>query len=262
MRTALAVLVALLVSATAGAENADFDAHVLKLLEQRSPGAAIPYRAADQARRAGDPGKAAEGYRKALELVPDFPHALRRLCQAEAELGERGAALQHCRRAVAVERSADNLASLAMVLVNMGAGGDEDSVREAVHLAREAARVDRSSVAAQTVLCQVAILANEMTTLRDCVAQLERMAADDWMTHMFAASLAVAQERWADARAALERSRELGLPDEVYAEIAAPIVEHEHMAPWLLYLIIVGALLLALGVGYVAMRGRRATPAR
>jgi len=252
------LIVVMLAAVPASAGEEDFDADVLSLLEQRSPEAVSVYREAEQARQAGDPGRAAEGYRRVLELAPHFSHALRRLCQAEAELGDRGAAVAHCRRAVALERSADNLATLAMVLVNMGEGGEPAAVREALQLSRDAVRVDPISVQSQGVLCQVAILANEVATLGRCVEQLERIAADDWMTHMFAASLAIAQERWGDARAALGRSSKLGLPKPLYAEIDATISSHEPLLPpWLLFITIAGGLFLLALVVLVVLRSRR-----
>jgi len=219
-----------------------------------------PYREAKQALASGDPRAAAAGFRRVLELAPDFSHALHGLCWSEAELGERDSALVHCRRAVALDRSGKNLSTLAMVLVNMGAGGTDAELQEALKFARDGVRADPLSVAAQGALCQVAMLAKDVAVLAQCVEQLEHVAPDDFMTYMFAASLAIAQARWADARAALEKSRALGLPDEPYEQMKASIARQQprSRSSILFWVLAAGAAVALLVLVALLVRRRRA----
>ncbi len=158
-----------------------------------------------------------------ISVVPDFDHAHRRLCQVRADLGRRRAALEACRRAIELNESADNFATLAMVLVNAGRDKTSFATGDALVAARRAVELSPDSVSALTVLCHIGAMAEDHDAVRQCSTRLAELAPDDQLTHTFVTILAIADERWSDARESLERAKTLGMPGATYDEMDAAI---------------------------------------
>jgi Zn-dependent protease with chaperone function len=224
------IIVALvLVSATAIAradtERDQFERGVVEELTAIDPTAVSLLEQAEAARLGEQTELARERYARLLDRVPGFVHAQRRLCSVESSLGNHDRAIALCREAVAQSESPENLTALAAALARIR------SYTEAQELAGRATQADPSSPYAYGVLCGIAIELNDLPGLERCSDRLLDLAPDDMPTQLYAAIVAASYEQWSSAREHLDRAHDLGLPDDVYAEISASIDDAEPMWP-------------------------------
>lgn len=232
----------------------DFEREVIARLAQISPEAVPVFQQATANWDAENYEAARAGFMRALELAPSFPDALRRLANVEMSLNLLDAATEHARAAYAAAKTPANATTLAEVLL---AREDAKLHAEALTLAKEGAAGDPQSDYAQIVLVQAAAAAQDLDAIKSAVNKLLEIAPDSPISHYFAGLLAMDQERWADARAELDRARELGLPEEVLAESYQEIDQHlQTQATQLLWLkrlgIAVGAWFVAFGLLFLA----------
>jgi len=195
-----------------------FDARLEKQLEKASPSAVPVWRAANAAREAGKHEDAARLYADVFARVPAFVHALRRQAGEESELGRRDLALPHMRRAVEIDRSSENLAMLASVLVRYKDGSKPGAaeIDEAKNLANQAAKLNARDSYPQVVLAEIAIASDDVDLLRRATEKLEVLAPNEPMTHVFRVSIAATEGRWTEAREALEKAKTAGLSQPAY----------------------------------------------
>src|SRR3954464_1719416 len=147
MRRLLTAVIAVAVCTTVSlsAETLQqFDARVVKQLEAASPAAVPVWRSANAARDAGKHEDAVRLYADVFARVPSFVHALRRQAAEESQLGRRDLALPHIPRAVEIDRSAENLATLAEVRITYKDQRKPDATEltEARAVANEAAKLN------------------------------------------------------------------------------------------------------------------------
>ncbi|HEX7778826.1 MAG TPA: hypothetical protein VF424_06300, partial [Vicinamibacterales bacterium] len=105
-----------------------YNAEVYRQLRAIDPGAEGLFQQADDARMRGEHRAAADLYKRVLDRVPRFTHAMRRQALEELNLGNRRTALSLLDKALALDSSPENLAMLATALI---AAGGEDSPTEA-----------------------------------------------------------------------------------------------------------------------------------
>lgn len=220
MRKQLAVLfVVVLLCLSAFAENLDeFDARLERELGAKDAGALAVWKQANAAREASRHDEAAKLYADVLARVPTFVHALRRQAGEELRGGHAQLAEQHARQAVELERSAENLSVLALVLSE-----NKATAGQAVMLADEASRLKSDDLYVQQVLAMSASRANNLDLLRTATTRMETIAPKDSRTHMFRASVALSEGNYDEAQAAVDRAKTFGLPQTDYEEWTATI---------------------------------------
>ncbi|MGZ8832681.1 MAG: M48 family metalloprotease [Thermoanaerobaculia bacterium] len=224
MRNALALLAVIILGCTAVSGSAetltDFDAKLLGQLTALDPGAVGSWQHANAARAAERHQIAVELYAAVYQRVPAFVHALRRQAGEELRLGNRALALKHAREAVAIDRSAENLAMLGEALVIVKDGRPSAAqLEEAKKVATEAVKLEPKDDYAHAVLAQIAIQANDLDTLKRETETLEVIDPKAFQTHMLRVNVAASEGDWDGAFAALDRAHRLGLSDDDYKEV-------------------------------------------
>jgi tetratricopeptide (TPR) repeat protein len=211
----------------------DFNARIHAELQANDPQAEALLRDADEARGRGDHRTAADLYARVFDKAPTFVHALRRQGGEELSLGNRDSAVRLLEKAVAMERSASNLAALAIALVHNDPTSrpSTDDRRRARDLAREAATLDRSDPYVNAIRGQVALVNGDLPELDAALMALTLVAPDDVGTRYLSA---ISQVSHGDAEAALrslEQARKAGLPDEPYQRLHDSILKARPLGP-------------------------------
>jgi Zn-dependent protease with chaperone function len=197
------------------------------------PDAEASLRAADDARSREDHRAAADLYARTLEKVPTFVHALRRQAFEEMELGDRPKAFGLFRQAIALDRSADNLAAFAAALVwrtQQSTPSSEDLALALTH-AREALALAPDSVFVLTSCAQVALANSDRDLLGASVAGLLRVEPDSVNTLYFQTIAIASLGKFNAAEASLERAHAAGLPDDAYRSLRASINNARPLGP-------------------------------
>jgi hypothetical protein len=193
----------------------EFDRKIEQQLRSLDAGAVEMWTKANAARDAENHEEAAMLYAAVYQRVPAFVHALRRQAGEEAELGYRERSIEHARAAVAVERSSENVAMLALALATVKNGvPDTKDMTEARALASQAERLGPDDSFPLQVQAEIAVAANDLEALRTVAEKLERVAPRDPGTHLLLMSVAASDGSWGEARQALARARSVGLPEK------------------------------------------------
>ena len=198
------------------AEDPAFEQAILDRLAEINPEAAPIFQQATQSWDAGtqaDLGRAETAFRRVLALAPDFSEALRRLSYVELELGYVDSALEHARRAYAVDPSPYNASALARALL---ATEDEANAPEALTMAQEATKGLPDDFTANQALLFAGIENDEIDIIRQADAKLLQIEPNWAYPHYIAGLLAADDEKWDKAEQELLQARDLGWPaDEI-----------------------------------------------
>jgi Zn-dependent protease with chaperone function len=214
----------------------ELDKRISAELQAISPEAADLFRQAGAARESGNHRAAADLYARVQELAPGFDHAIRRGAYEESLTGNRAAAIDLGRKAVQMNASAINQATLALILFRPGPRGEAtwEEKFEALGLVGRAVKLDPDDPFIQGAYCQAGLFEKDLKILRTCVPSLAKIAPQEASTHYFATILALWEHRLADARVTLEKSRKLGLPEETYRSLDKAIADS---TPWTMTLL-------------------------
>jgi Zn-dependent protease with chaperone function len=117
----------------------EFEQRITDELRAIAPDAAPLFAEATRLTDAGDPAGAERLLHQVLALAPRFDHAVRRLCGAELDQGKTRQGLAHCREALAMRRSPENLVTTAVALLSVDPVPQAD-IAVARNYAREAVR--------------------------------------------------------------------------------------------------------------------------
>jgi tetratricopeptide (TPR) repeat protein len=210
--------VALLVSLSLAAQAPDsFDARLESELRALDPAAVPAWTQANAAREAGKSEEAIRFYGQVFERVPTFHHALRRQAGEHSRLGHRQQAITLSRRALAMERSPENLAALAGILVEVPNGTASNAeAMEATGLIAAAAVEKPDDPYVQQTRAAVAIAMQDLEALRSAAEKLLVLAPKEPNTHVFRYLTLAMDGDVAGARAELDQAAMLGLPKEAY----------------------------------------------
>lgn len=217
VRVAVVFVVLCLSLSALATSSEEFDARLDRELQALDPSAVVSWRKANEARAAANHAEAIRLYAEVFGRVPQFVHALRRQAGEELESGNRTAALEHARQAVAMEESAENMAFLAHALVSVPNGeATAQEIAEAKGLAIRATQLNPNDAYEQSVAATVAMSADDLEMLRSAVQRLEVIEPKAAGTHVLRSMLDASEGNWSDARAALDRASALGLPKAAY----------------------------------------------
>lgn len=224
MRTLVMLVVAVALSFSLAAETLQqFDARVEAELKATDPVAASLWARGNQARMAGRTEEAAGFYAELNQRVPESSHALLRLSGAESELGQRDVALQHARQALAIERSAENMAHLAAILVPDDTTASSMELMEAKGLAAAASELKPDDAFPHEMRARVALAMEDAATLREATERLETLEPNEAGTHVLRFYSLASDGKFSAARASLDRAAALGLPKKQYDVMSAQL---------------------------------------
>jgi len=198
--------------------NASRERRIEEALAAVAPAAVSAFRRATEALDSGRNAEAEPLFREVTAAAPEFTPAMRRLGAVLIELGRDGEGLPLLKQAVQVERSPENLSSLALGLAYR-AGGNMGSIGErqtALGLAKEAARGNRDSDddSYHALAAQIAIGLDDTGSFREAVEALTSKHPGTPATHYFAAIAAAMDGRWEQAEREIREAERLGLPHE------------------------------------------------
>ncbi len=161
-------------------------------------------------------GEAERLYRQVLAQAPESDVVLRRLGNCVGRLGKRSEGLELCERAVKLERSADNLSTLAFNLISDPSGAEhrEDYPR-ALQLLKECRSLPHGTDASTLALtAEVAISLKDQQEFQSATALLSQNFPNEMMTHYFAGISAALDHQWVRAEKEIRRAEKLGLSHE------------------------------------------------
>ena len=181
-----------------------------------APAAVDTFRRATIAMDKNDYTQSAQLYREVLKQAPEFTPAMRRLGRSLAELGQTDDALALLENAVKLERSPENLSSLAQTLVYPGENkqGSPSQVDRALTLAKEAAALSKDSddSSYDMLRAQIALAARNTDDFRQATDVLVRKYPHQMATHYFNAIRLAMDESWIGAEDEIRQAGRMGLP--------------------------------------------------
>jgi Zn-dependent protease with chaperone function len=189
---------------------------IVQQLTTVAPQAVDDFRNATVAMDRADWPGAAAGFRKVVQKAPNFSPGVRRLGISLVESGERVEGLKLLNQAIALDRSPENLISLAQCLgISKTPGETTPEEREtALGIAKEAAQFPSTAgdPSYPTLVAQLALQANELPDFRQALGQLRREYPNLMLTHYFAAFDAALKEEWGTSEDEIRKAGSLGLP--------------------------------------------------
>ena len=233
--TTAALLSASSLAAQQQPRNALRERRIEEGLASVAPAAVPTFRRATEAMDAGRHADAEPLFREVLAAAPTFTPALRRLGGVLVERGLEGAGLDLLKQAVQLERSPENLVSLATALAYRPGGkmGSLDDQQTALGLAKEAAATNphQDDASYTTVVAQLALSVDDTKSFRGAVTVLRSNHPGTLATHYFSAIAAAMDKRWEDAENEIREAERLGLPKEAVDSFLATGV-HSNANVW------------------------------
>lgn len=239
-----------------------FDARIAGELQKLSPGAVPLFLEGNKLRVAGSHAAASEKYAAVVRLAPSFSHALRRQAQSELELGRRDVALKLQRKAVAMEASPENYASLASVLTAIEGNLPAAEAAEALAAAEEVLKSRESDVPTLSQAGGAAMKLDNNDLLERVSVRMVTVADDEPLSHYMRAMALGMRGELGEGKKELVRAKELGLDPAAYDELVAAFDEAtplwQKLAKWTAWIVLPWALGLALLYVAGAILGRAA----
>jgi Zn-dependent protease with chaperone function len=193
-------------------------------LAARAPQAVAGFDAATEALDRSDWTTAASRYREVLAAAPEFTPALRRLGAALIALDRYSEGLALTERALEIQRSPENMASLALALTRAPSKRlppSSASLKRAAALAREAALAQPGDATHAALWAQAALQSDDSAGFREALAQLRARQPDHVLTHYFSAVEAATSGDAVEAEREIREAERRGLPSGVVQEFLA-----------------------------------------
>jgi Zn-dependent protease with chaperone function len=195
------------------------EAEIWKELASISPRSVKSFKHATEAMDKGDMKEASRLYNEVRQKAPDWDVINRRLGFSLMGTGQIDEGLLLLRKAVSLNRSPENLISLAQIV----AYPDENTQvsiyekQEAFLLAKEANanKTNQKDPSYPLLVAQLAIDLKDEPTFRAATKELVSRHQDLMATHYFNAIIASADGKWFTAEEEIERAGQMGLPAEV-----------------------------------------------
>ena len=228
------------------------EALIWQKLQSIAPRSVETFKEATVALDEGDYKKAARLYEEVFKKAPEFDPVLRRLGGSLVEVGRRQEGLALLQKAVAKNRSPENLISLAQ---HLGLSGEEKAgprqdMERAQALAKEAASAYTGNDPSYwEIVAQLSLELDREKDLRDATRMLATQYPEMMTTHYFSALVAATDGDWIKAEEEIKKAQSLGLPAEVADQMLASGI-HTRATVWRyayysLYLVAVWAVGLA-----------------
>jgi tetratricopeptide (TPR) repeat protein len=208
-------VIAVIGAAQSQKRNAVKEGAILDQLRRIAPASVRDFEAGTEALDSDDYATAAAEYQKVVDKAPGFDPALRRLGLSLAGEGHVREGRQLLDKAVAINRSPENLISVAEVMAYPGhnvASSKEDK-EQAMVLVREAnSKVTDDDPSYKTFMAQLALDLDRLDEFRAAATALAKHNPDLLQTHYFNAILAAMDEKWTRAEDEIREAGRLGLP--------------------------------------------------
>jgi Zn-dependent protease with chaperone function/tetratricopeptide (TPR) repeat protein len=200
-----------------------------------APGALENFQRATVAMDNRDYSQAAQLYREVVKQAPQFSPALRRLGFSLAGLGQTDEAIALGENAVNIERSPENLASLAELLAHPAENkeGTPEQKEWALTLAKEANERDQSSddPSYAILMAQIALDVKREAEFRQATAILVQKYPDQVATHYFNGIWLAMDGSWIAAEDEIKKAERLGLPAQMAQALLASGI-HTRATAW------------------------------
>jgi Zn-dependent protease with chaperone function len=187
-----------------------------------APGTVDDFKAATTAMDAGNYDEAVRLYEAVRKKAPEFDPVLRRLGTSLILKGDLSAGLDLLEQAVQMNRTPENLISLANFLAYPGENkqGTREQKWRAYSLAHEAEQMPKTGDDGDylTLLGQLALEFQQEDVFRLTTEKLVATHQDLMATHYFNAILAASDEKWLTAETEIKKAESMGLPHEVAQE--------------------------------------------
>lgn len=204
--------------------------HQLEILQ---PALVAPFRDARIAMDRNDFVTAEPLLRQVVAAAPTFDPAVRRLGLAVLHNRDRAEGLRLIEHAIELQRSADNLSTLAygLAFVDSEPLSDRDATRAKALLQEARQLPDGADLSTLAMIAQLALRDHEMGPARRAVADLRTRFPDAMSTHYFAAYVAANDEDWIAAEDEILRAEQLGLSHDVTQHFL-DLGIHDHASTW------------------------------
>lgn len=229
-------------------------------LREIQPKAVETFRLATEALDGGRPEDASTKFGEVLKAAPDFEPALRRLGYSQIALGDREQGLKNIEKALALNRSADNLSGLAYALVTSNDPSfkpSEPILQRAHELLVEAISKGDNDFQTYAMKTQVELWLNKAAEFKVSATRLSMQFPDEGATHYFMSLVLADDGDFDGARKEIDRATQLGLDPESAAELRAAFDAAEKeaypMQPYLKYLYFYLGLVALWAVGLLAL---------
>jgi Zn-dependent protease with chaperone function len=208
---------------------------ICKKLAAVSPAAVEAFQRGTAAMDKGDYPQAIQLYRTVAKQAPTFSPALRRLGLSLAAFGQTEEALKQLENAVKIERSPENLISLAQILAYPAKGkqGTQQQKEIALTLAKEANEEYQGSNDSSyaVLLAEIALELEKPAEFRQATERLLQKYPNLMATHYFNAIRLAMDESWIAAEGEIKTAERLGLPTrDVQVFLASGV--HTRAAAW------------------------------
>ncbi len=181
-------------------------------LQLLAPSAVENFKEATALMDKGENKEAARLYQQVVDAAPQFDPGLRRLgtCLFFNGDAERGMSLLE--KAVQLNRSPENLLTIAYHIAFSGKGKQE---KRALGLATEADQKNKEKdFSYPALVAQLALGLDRQKEFREATLRLVLQYPDQMVTHYFNASRAAMDEQWALAESEIKKAEDVGLPHE------------------------------------------------
>ncbi len=183
-----------------------------------APSAVKIFQMATEAMDRQDYLQAVQLYRQVITQAPTFTPALRRLGVSLAQAGHIEEGVAYVEKSVEIERSPENLASLAEVLgfESQGKQVTQAQQEKALMLAKEASEKYHGSddPSYLFLLAQLALASKREVEFRQAVQTLVWKYPGTMETHYFNAIRLAMDESWVEAEKEIKKAERQGLPQE------------------------------------------------
>jgi Zn-dependent protease with chaperone function len=200
-----------------------------------APGAVETFQRATVAMDDRDYQQSAQLYREVVNQAPTFSPALRRLGFSLAGLGQTDDAIALLDKAVKIERTPENLISLAEILAYPARNkqGTEPQKAWALMLAREACERDQNSddPSYASLRAQIALDLKKPAEFGQATEILVRLYPDQIATHYFNGIRLAMEGSWIAAEDEIRKAERLGLPAQTAQAILASGI-HTRATAW------------------------------
>ena len=202
------------------ARNPKKEQAICDKLADVAPGTVEEFRSGTEAMDKEDYAQAVQLFRKVVQQAPTFSPALRRLGFSLAGLGQIDDAVRQLESAVKIERSPENLISLAEVLAYPAEGKPQSTQEQkeaALALAKEANALnqDLSDSSYASMVAQLALDSKDEAEFRQATEELAHNFPDQIATHYFKAIRSAMDEHWIAAEDEIKKAEHLGLPAHI-----------------------------------------------
>lgn len=230
-------------------------------LKTVSPTSVAAFQAATVAMDTADFELCISKFNEVLAKAPNFDPAMRRQGHCLIGAGKRDDGYKAIQKAIDLNRSADNLFSMAMARLDPGSTNyvpPEGEMQKALALTTEASKLyGDKDVDALLVMADLSLRLNQLEQFRTTVGRLKTLSPNDPYTHYFNAIKLAEERNFDESLAEVKVAESLGLDaseaEKITAGVKAMRDEAYPLAPYLIYIYAFIAIVVAWAIGLLLL---------